>query len=182
MVNSLSRNFGFFESWIKTMTGIRFRGVIQPETSNNVAPNQTVENRLVLHTRRNEPVQEGMLIIDPAGRPFLIGRDDIQLSDNIQYGKTFRLFRMTGQYSWKRMVTTVDPVTQLPRRSSEQELGPIWAAIEKLSNLDFDRGTHMVAEQHQVITGAAVALGDKIDGLMVRRVTITFGISICETE
>ena len=181
MRSSLGRNFSAFESQLVTTTGRRFRGIIYP-ASDSVSTTQLVETRLLLRTRPNEPVYPGDLINDPAGRPFLVGRDDTQILLGGAISKTFRLYRCTGSYSWKRPSTFTDPVTNLQQRTGETELGPIWCAVEILSNLDIDRGTHQAAEKHHVITGSPIQLQDKIDTWIVRRVTQVFGIYVAETE
>jgi hypothetical protein len=178
---SLGRNFSAFEGWLNTTTGLRFRGIIMP-ASESVSGSQILENRLLLKTRPNEPVSEGMLVLDQAGRPFLLGRDDTQLSEGASIAKTYRMFRMTGQYSWQRAASGTDTVTGLAKRTGQTEMGPIYAAIEHLSNLDVDRGTHMTSVKYQVITSAAVQLQDQIDNHLVRRITQVFGIYVCETE
>jgi hypothetical protein len=178
---ALGRSFAKVEGWLTTTTGLRFRGIIMPAPE-VVSAGEIVEHRLLLKTRPNEPVAAGMLITDPTGRPFLLGRDDTQLSEDTAISKTYRLFRMTGQYSWTRVVSTTDIVTNLPKRVNEQSLGPIYCAIEQYKRLDIDKGTYMAAETKTVITGSPVQFQDKIDTFIVRRITPVFGIYICETE
>jgi hypothetical protein len=181
VTSSLGRNFKRFEGWLTTTTGVRFRGCVLP-ASDTVAASSLLQNRLLLRTRPLEPVAVGALITDSTGRVFLLGEDDTQLDDGTAVAKTFRMFRMTVQASWKRLQTDTDPVTNLPQRNAFAEIGPLWCAIEILSSIDIDRGTHMAAEKRHVITGAAVQLQDKIDGNTVKRVTPTFGVYVAEIE
>src|SRR3546814_3074190 len=44
--------------------------------------------------------------------------------------ESFRLFRATGQMSWKRRTTTVDPITRQKVDGDPLDLGKIWIAIE----------------------------------------------------
>jgi len=181
MVTLLGRNFLRFESWITTIGGSRFRGSIAP-AGDSVPGNALVEQRLLLRTRPNEPVVIGSVITDPLGRLFLVGRDDSQVATSFAVARTYRLFAMTYQASWKKLTTVIDPVTTLAQRSGFVEAGPIWCSIEILANMDVDKGTHMGAEKRRVITGSPIQLQDKVDGNIVRRVTPVFGIYIGEIE
>jgi hypothetical protein len=171
------RYTGRAERWLTTIAGLRFRGSILPAVD-SVSPTQLIETRLLLRTRPNEPIVEGTNVTDADGRVFLLGRDDVQH----KLAKTFRMFRMEKLATWERVTSTNDPVTNQPMRTGWQELGPIWCALEILSNLVDDRGSHMTAEKRHVVTGYPILLQDKVDGNIVRRVTPTFGIYVCEIE
>src|SRR3546814_6087904 len=45
--------------------------------------------------------------------------------------ESFRLFRATGQMSWKRRTTTVDPITRQKVEGETHDLGKSWIAIEQ---------------------------------------------------
>lgn len=181
MARTLARNMGRFEDWLTTTSGIRFRGVIMP-APDAVSANQIIETRLMLRVRSAEPVNEGLTVIDAAGRVFLMGRDDTQLDTNATIAKTYRLFRMVFNVSWQRAATVADPITQLPKRTAMTEIGPIWCAIEPMGALVTDLGTRMPAELRRVITGAPVQLHDTVNGRLVKRVIPVFGVTIAETE
>jgi hypothetical protein len=172
----LSPNIARFGTPLTTLDGRRFKGVLMP-AKDSVPTNEFVGVRLLLRVRRDEPISGGVIIKDHQGRTLLLGEHDY-----VATAKTFRVFVMTGQYSWLRRGEMTDPVTGLKKAGAPIEQGPVWAALEILGSLSADGGTHMPTEKRRVITGAPVALGDQFDGKLVRRVTRIFSLWLLETE
>ena len=166
-----------FTRWLVTEQGSRFRGVVQPLDEGSISITAFTEPRHVLRLSEGDPVQVGDIIVDPMDRRFLVAEHDYT-----PFGRVHKLFRMTDRVSWKRPVTTTDMVTGLSRVDANQELGPIWVAVELYGREEVDRSSHIGMDRSRIIAGPAIRLNDLIDDRMVRRLVQVYGIWIAEVQ
>jgi len=176
-VRTLQRSFSRFDEWLQAENGPRFRGSIQLAKEGVAALSNFLETRLVLHVRTEELAQPGMVVVDAQGRRFLLAEHDRSL-----HTRVLKMFPVTTHASWKRETQTTDLVTGLPKGSGIQDLGLIWCAIEIYGRESVDRQTHIGTDRSRVLTGSDVQLNDLIDGRMVRRKYIVYGILMVEIE
>lgn len=174
----LSRTSARFDSWLVTDAGLRFRGAIQPLSDGGATTTTYLEPRHAMHTRPDEPVNVRDIIIDAFGQRYLVA--DHGARAGLQ--KVFRLFHLTQQMSWRRPFTVTEPITGLERNLGDKEIGPIWVATEIYGREEVDRGLHIGMDRMRIITGAELTLNDKIDGMMVRRIATTYGVTVAEIQ
>lgn len=166
-----------YTDWFNTETGGSFRGVIQPLKEGSVSASTFSEARFMLHVEESEPITAGTVIFDRYQRVFLVGSHDHRPE-----GRAHKLFVMTDKVSWTRPVEETDAVTGLTKALTEQELGPIWCAIEVFGREEVDRAMHVGFDRSKVVTGKQIRLNDKIDGKLVRRLFYVFGVYIGEIQ
>src|SRR3546814_11309353 len=70
--------------------------------------------------------------------------------------ESFRLFRATGQMSWKRRTATVDPITRQKVDGDPLDLGKIWIAIEPTDREENARRMNTSFERARFITASDV--------------------------
>lgn len=138
--------------------------------------------RLLLRVRAKETILAGMIIVDPAGRKFLVGDHDATIDDGWSIARSHALFQMTDSVLWQRNGVGADPVTNLPTDTGPVTVGTIWCAIEHMGAMLADIGTRMFVEKRRVITGSPVKTHDLVDGTLVKRVTPIYGIYVAEIE
>lgn len=181
-MRTLDRTLARSLTWLTTLSGTRFRGSILPASEGALPTDTFAEPRLIMRVRRDEPVKAADVVTDGWGRKFLVGDHDLHFIGDHRAFRAHKLFRMTHQLSWKRLQTTIDPVTGQARGSGEIELGPIWCAHEVYGREQADFGLRVLEDRTRVITGAEIALNDKIGDATVRRLTHIFGVWIAETQ
>ena len=164
-----------FREWFTTESGLRFRGTMAPLTDGNAQTTTFLEPRHVFLTRREEPVRARDIIHDQDGSAFLLANHDIT-----PHRRTFRVFQMQGKLPWRRQATVTEPITGLTKSITETNLGDIWCASELYGREEVDRGLKVGIDRKRLITGAAVQLNDKVDGLTISRLTLVYGVSVVE--
>lgn len=174
----ISRTASRFNEWFTTLDGLVFRGRIEPLSDSTAMTTNFLDPRQVLHVLPNEPLSIGTVIKSRSGDVFMLADHD----DTPGARVSFRLFRMTKYVLWERPTTVADVITNLPKDTGMGELGSIWILTELYGKEDLDRGLYIQAERLRVITGAAIRLNDKVDGLMVRRINTVYGITVAETQ
>lgn len=176
-MRTIDRNHHRFQRPLRTTTGTQFQGTIFTIDRTPGMAGSFIETRLILRVRPETPVSVGSVVYDEMGRTFLMAEHGQTPGE-----KTFRLFDVQGNVSWKRASTINDVVTGLPKTVSETELGPIWAALETYGQERTDLGLRLSEEKRRVITGSQILLNDRVDNALVRRVWSVFGIQIGEIQ
>lgn len=174
----LSRSSARYDSWLSKPNGLRFRGHILPLSDGTATTTTYLDPRFVLHTRPDEPVQVRDVILDAMGDAFLVADHGARMG----LQKVFRLFQLTQQMSWKRAVTVTEPITGLARNLADREIGPIWVATEIYGREEVDRGLHIGMDRIRIVTGSLLEMNDKLNGMMVRRLAVTYGVTIAEVQ
>lgn len=171
-----------FESRMTTIGGFPFVGDIQAMDEGHVPSYDYSDPRLVLRVRHLCPVGTGSVIVDPAGRRYLLGDHDQATDYNQIHYRTHRMFHMSRQVEWKREVQTLDPVTQLKKGAGRELLGNIWVLIERMTR-EPTGGPMGVKEQvRQLITGEDIQLGDIVDDMIVKRLDVVLGVNVAEIQ
>lgn len=173
-----------FESELYTETGYPFPGVIEPLDEGAVASYDFTEPRLILRVRHDCPVTTGDLMMDPAGRKYIMANHDIGLVYNELIYRTHRLFLCNKVVQWEREGSgTIDPLTNLKTGDAPLELvGVIDVLIEQYGREQTDVQLRMAEQRRRLITASPVQLGDVVDNMVVRRVDQALGIWIAEIE
>lgn len=171
-----------FESLMTTIGGFPFVGDIQALGEAGVPSYDYSEPRLILRVRHLCPVMTGSIIIDPAGRKYLLADHDSANDYNEIHYRTHRLFHMNTHATWQRETSVLDPVTQLKKSTGRANLGPIWVLIERMGR-EPTAGPIGVKEQiRQVITSEEIKLGDILDGMIVKRLDTVLGVTLAEIQ
>lgn len=135
--------------------------------------------RHVFRVRTGSLLRAGMVIQSPLGAKFIVGDNGPSESWRGSLWNSYRLFAVTGQYSWTRRQTTVDPVTRLKIEDPQPVvIGQIWAALEPLERELTDREMRQNFEQMRLITGATVLADDMVDNRRITKVDKQLGLSI----
>lgn len=170
-----------FASTFETSTGFRFSATLSPAAEGS-APNDFATPRVWLR------IDPDLLVIDvkaevqdPAGRWWLLADHEQSVVADQPIYRSFRAFRLTHTVSWTRVTTVVDTLTGLPKSSGESNLGPIRCVMDP-DRTYRDGVLRVTPNAIQVVTGQAVALGDKIDGRVVKRINPVLGVYLAEIE
>ena len=156
----------------------QFRGLVT-ETEQSVPPSYSfVTPRHILRTPAQTPVKVGMVIQTPLGEKYIVGDSGPSETYQGPLWRSYRLFVVTGRYSWKTRRKVIDPVTGLPRDDGMIDNGMIYAAVEALDREAFDRKVRASIEQSRFITGQSVKLDDELDGSKVVLADRQLGIII----
>lgn len=149
------------------------------ETDQSSQPSYVfVRPRHVFRTPSPTAVTSKMVIQSPFGDKYLVGANGPSDTWRGQLWQSFRVFEVTGQYSWKRRGKVKDPITKTDRDGPPQEMGPIWAVIESLDREQSDREMREFFEQSRFITGHPVKQGDMLDNRSVSKVDEQLGLYI----
>ncbi len=181
MVSLSTVGFRFMTSFVVIDGG---SGIVHGEISESEQNSQPsyvfVSPRHVLRTAFPSAVRTGMVLRSPAGRVFIVGDNGPSEQRIGTIWTSFRLFEATGRYSWRRRNKTLDPITKQTRDSGLINVGTglIWAALEPLDRLQFDREIHFQFPQSRVITGAALQDDDLVDNRPVSKLDKQLGLSI----
>lgn len=138
-----------------------------------------VQPRHILRVSYPTLLRPGMVVQSQIGSKFILGDNGPSETHRGTIWQSFRLFEPTGFYEWKRRVKTMDPITNTEQDAGQLQLiGMIWAALEPLDRMQFDREIHRQFEQRRFITGAEVLQDDLIDNHAITKVDKQLGISI----
>lgn len=176
-MRALSRTFSRFDQTLWDENGQDYRGSIQTASEGVSGLNNFIETRSILHCRPNEPIKIGSVLRDEFDRRFLIAYHDRTSSM-----ASYKLFLLNDYVSWTRQRRSVEPVTGLQQSLMDLELGPIWAAVEMYGRQEYDRSVHVGMDRSRVLAGAPIELGDKVDGRLVRRLYVVYGIKVAEIQ
>lgn len=111
------------------------------------------------------------------------GDDHYLVCDHSATGKyvTHHLFRCDRQMVWTRPGTTTDTLTGLTRASGPPTaMGTLYVMQERVRREFTDLTLRISQEQAVVATGAAVEIGDMLDGRLVARLSFALGVRILE--
>lgn len=150
------------------------------ETEQNSQPSYIfVVPRHVLRTPFPTAVKPGMVLRAPAGDVFIVGENGPSETRSGTIWQSFRLFEASGQYEWKRRVKVIDAITkQWKDTGTFTTPVKIWATIEPLDRLQFDREIHYSFEQFRIITGQPIKNDDIVDNRTVSKLDKQLGLSI----
>lgn len=131
--------------------------------------------RFAFRTNPQSSLTAGKVIVSPEGDKFICvdnGRTNLF--------KSFKLIKLEHNLAWKRVVKVIDPVSKMDKASSETDLGPIWAAVEPMTE-DNDM-IRVPKPVYRLITGETIQAGDKIGQYMVKRVDLLLGVYVAEVS
>lgn len=151
---------------MRFLDGRRFHGVLLDEKSDvGIMPS----NRLLV-TRR--PMQSRDLFRDPTDRVYLVA----------EHGAAghYRVFEMDRRLAWVRMATVKDPVTGLSRNDVPTDLGLTWASLAPAGALTGALPADV--PEYRILTGAQLAIGDRIGPYTVTRADTLVGITVAEVR
>lgn len=172
-----------FESELYTATGYPFPGVIMPLDEGAIASYDFTEPRLILRVRYDCPVATGSILMDPAGRKYIMADHDSGfVYDEVLY-RTHRLFHVNKTVSWKREDQSVtDTLTGLKRSAGTIDNGMIDVMIETFGREDLDTALRVKEQRRRLVTSSDIQLGDLIDDMIVKRLDKSVGVWLAEIE
>lgn len=172
-----------FENDMVRADGFPFKGVVLPMEEGTTASYDFTEPRITIRLRSDSVVGTGDIVIDPAGRRYLLADHDTNSVYNTILYKSHRGFLMNRQVLWQREAEgVIDPLTQLSKGEAKVSLGTIDVLIEIFGREDLD-GTIKVREQtRRLVTGAPIQLNDIVDDMVVKRIDLALGVWVAEIE
>lgn len=149
------------------------------ETDQTQIPAYTFVNpRRILRTPLVTAVKTGLVLRSPSGEVYIVGENGASDTPQGTIWQSWRLFEASGQFTWQRRTTIVDPVTRLEREGQTVDMGLIWVAIEPLDREAPDRRLRISFEQDRFITGAPIASDDIVNGKKIVRCDRVLGINL----
>lgn len=163
---------------MRTLDGKHFYGRISQLQDSVRQENAFYIPRRILSVHPSCHVKEGDVVFNREGRAMLLGWNG-DLEHHGTYARTYKLYDLDRELSWKRMVVQIDPVTKLTKTESEVELGPLLCSLE----LDGQVSDTLQISQtvYRLLCAEDVQVGDTIDDhLVVRRVEKLTGVVVAE--
>lgn len=172
-----------FENKMVRADGFPFSGAVMPLDEGGVAAYDFSYPRTYLRLPKQSVVNTGDIIIDPAGRRFLLADHDEPAIYNTILYRSHLMFPLNSVCVWQRESKGVkDPLTGLARAGGKDELGNIEALIEMFGRESRDGAIRVAEQTRRMVTNAPIQLGDVIDDMIVRRLDRALGIWVAEIE
>ncbi len=173
-----------FESTFTTSYGMPFAAAIMPLDEGAVASYDFTEPRVIIRVRVDSVAKTGDVIIDPAGRRFLLAdHDQNSVYDTVLY-RSHKGFSMNRQVLWERQGEgVIDPLTGLEKSGAGKiSLGMIDVLIEQFGREQLDTALRVKEQSRRLVTGAEIQLGDIVEDMIVKRLDKSLGIWLAEIE
>lgn len=172
-----------FENNMVRADGFPFIAAVMPLDEGAIAAYDFTEPRLVMRLRFDSVVGTGDVVVDPAGRRYLLAdHDENSVYDTVLY-KSHRCFKMNKQVRWEREASsTVDTLTGLTKSTGKTLIGEIDALIEQFSREDLDGAIKVREQTRRLVTGAEIQLNDIVDNMVVKRLDKSLGVWLAEIE
>lgn len=158
------------------------RGIVHgqlAETDQSQIPAYTFVNpRRILRTDFKVALRTGMVLKSPSNEVYIVGENGASDTPQGTLWQSWRLFEASGQYSWTRRTSIIDPITQLPREGVQQNMGKIWVALEPLDREAPDRRLRVSMEQDRILCGADIRTDDIVNGKKVVRADQVLGLKL----
>ncbi|WP_353645764.1 hypothetical protein [Mesorhizobium sp. WSM2239] len=166
-----------FQTTIVKENGQPFYGTIMPVEEGEIPSYDFSIPRLMLRTTVQGIVSPRNIILDDLSQRYIVASHG-----HSQHGGhfTFRLFKVNADFAWKRATTGKDTLTGLSRESAEQDLGLIPCLVEMTGRQFPDSVTNIAEETRRILTSAELALGDRVDDAIVRRIDTALGVTYGE--
>ncbi|HQT78553.1 MAG TPA: hypothetical protein PLD10_15985 [Rhodopila sp.] len=165
---------------IRTTNGRVIRGFIRPPSTVLRSYNGTFEPRQLFYTAASTVVPLETVLLDSNNVRYLTAPWDEQSFGEMKLQKVFVLFEVTNDIVWTRPVTTVEPISGLRVSGVPAVMGTIPAVREPYGRETGPSG--LPSEAYKVMCVAPVQLGDYLDGMLVRRIEVTGGITFAEVH
>lgn len=172
-----------FENKMVRADGFPFTAAVMPMDEGGVAAYDFSYPRIYFRLRRDSAVGTGDIVIDPAGRRYLLADHDQPAIYNTILYRSHLAFQMNSTPVWQRESKGVrDPLTGLNRAGGKDELGRIEALIEMFGRESRDGAIRVAEQTRRMVTNAPIQLGDVIDDMVVRRLDTALGVWVAEIE
>lgn len=172
-----------FENNLLRADGFPFKAAIMPLDEGAIAAYDFTEPRVIMRLRHDSTVGTGDVVIDPAGRRYLLAdHDQNAIYDTVLY-KSHRCFLMNKQVLWEREAPgVVDPLTKLKKSAGKVSLGTIDVLVEQFGREDMDFSIKVREQTRRLVTGADIQLNDIVDNMVVKRLDKSLGVWLAEIE
>jgi hypothetical protein len=167
----------FFEQIIVDATGAKTRGILSPPSEGDLS-GQLNPPRLILRVRDESIIQTGHIIRTRSGLRYLVAEH----ADVEGHYRAHKLFLANRRVTWLRSRTTEDVLTGQAKSLYDQDLGFIWVNWELIPREELDVNLRVTEDRIAVLTAAAVRLGDKLDGQIVKRLNPRLGVNAVEVQ
>jgi hypothetical protein len=164
---------------MRTLEGSAFRGTIMPASDQQGSPFEFSSSRVILRTRGEVIIGAGSVFRARPGGPRYIVGEHYAAEDDY---RSWKLFLIERELTWKRMKPTTDDLTGLVKNSGSrpEDLGTIYAAVEHDRRLFTDPGLKLRTEKVTLVTNSPVQPKDIVNNELVTRVTEDLGLFILE--
>jgi hypothetical protein len=120
-------------------------------------------------------VQPGTVVQAPGGDKLLV----LEYSNDHNWSEAYRAAYASKAMLWQRRVVETDPVSLVKRMLGLQEMGTLYAYVDKPEYIAFEGSGDT---KYRILTGEDVEPGDLIDGKTVKRVYQIMGVKAVEIE
>lgn len=171
-----------FDSTMHRADGLPFQGTVEPDLEGKLIGYDFSFPRRLLRVSADCAIKTGDDIRDVMDRWYLVADHDGSFAYNVVEYRSHMLIPLNKNVSWQRETTVIDPLTKREKAAGKVNLGHIWILTERV-NRELADGTMRVKDESvNAFTSAAVQLGDIVDGMVVKRVSIIRGVYLAEIQ
>lgn len=172
-----------FENEMVRADGFPFKATVIPQKDDPGVSYDFSEPRISIRVRHDSVVNVGDIVLDPAGRRYLLAtHDEPSIQNQILY-RTHLAYPINKTVAWERPSGGVkDPLTGLSKGGGRDKIADIEVLIEMFGREDMDFAIKVREQTRRLITAAPVQLNDIVDNMIVKRVDKQLGIWVAEIE
>lgn len=172
-----------FENEMYRADGFPFKATVIPSDDTPGVSYDFSEPRITIRVRHDSVINVGDVVVDPAGRRYLLATHDEPSIQNKVLYRTLLAFGLNARPMWQRQSTgVIDPLTQLEKSGVKEDLGEIDALIEMYGREDMDFAIKVREQTRRLVTNAPIQLNDIVDNMVVKRVDRAVGVWVAEIE
>ena len=156
----------------RRLDGVQFYAYLSATAA---APTKDQMPYRVLIVKSKGLIQPGNVVQAPGGDKLLV----LEYSTDHNWSEAYRAAYASQPLVWQRRVVETDPVSLVKRDIGFQDMGVIYAYIDKPEVLSFEASSDT---KYRILTGEEIVAGDTIDGKTVKRVYSVMGVKAVEIE
>jgi hypothetical protein len=172
-----------FENDMIRADGYPFKAAVMPHADSVPSSYDFTELRSLIRVRAESIVGTGDVVIDPAGRRYILADFDANPVANTIVYRTHLAYPVNRRPLWQReSAGVIDPLTKLRRAGERVTLGQIDALIEVFGREDMDPSMKVREQTRRLVTNVPIQLNDIVEDMVVKRVDASLGIWVAEIE
>lgn len=165
----------FFSRPIRALDGRVIRGIAQVPTRQPRVFDGTFIPRLLLKVAPDERLDQGTLLIDSDGNRYIAVSFSEDAYFNSRVKHTFVLMLINADVVWTRSASTMEPISGLRVPAPDVQLGTIPVVLEAdKPEVDVLK---VNAQSYKVLSNQPLQLGDRLNGMTIKQVTILNGVT-----
>lgn len=148
----------FYQTY-KTEDGKYFKGLIGKIPMTGRYTNYVIGG-MIMFTDVNCPIDTGTIFFSQAGRVMMV-MDNAEEETLGPQQKSFVVRILTRQFTWKRQIDVINPITGMKETTGFQDLGKFWCSLEASGNKTDNM--HITVGKYTFICNKPLEEGDIID-------------------